>query len=629
MAKFIHNVSGSTVTYLGVPITSGSFFQIPLVLERKYASDDSLLADISSGAVFMSKDGSTDIDEGLSRQIDFLKAVDGFETTLVDDSGNAVSIVQGPQGESGADGAAGAAGFGIYAFANTASNGTLRKVRGLTLSKGGTGVYDYSFTTPTPDTFYNPVVNFENLGTNTDTNYFINNKTVNGFRITMGIGDNGTAPDTLADFDHGLSVLGEAGPQGITSAYEAWLSLGNIGTEADFIATLVGPQGPQGIQGPQGPAGSGLLQVSPNDTTVGFLEDKFVAADDKVSVLVINDGADEDIEISVNPGNIGTSELNNDANFINSSQAPVQPIDIIDFETTTQLNTRDANNRNRGAHTGTQLASTISDFTSAVQAAESVTSLSFNAGTNILSFVDEAGSTTNLDLSLFLDDTNLSRISSGVLNSANGICTFTRDDNSTFDVDFSSLNDQGAINTAIAAHDASINNHDDVNFNSLQNGDIAVYMAGSWMNIPGSTLVTFKDFASTNIPAGSQITSFQQYLRLTTTVPLSGYYKISWDATWSLNSTNSDFVAQIELDDNTILDEFVREAKDSAGAGIVVNNLAGGTFNSGTNQRYKYGGHSIVLLSDGSHTIDMDVACSLANTEAVFYRGVISIERWN
>lgn len=53
-------------------------------------------------------------------------------------------------------------------------------------------------------------------------------------------------------------ATGEPGPCGL-SAYEVWLSLGNIGTEQDFIDSLVGPKGDQGPQGEQGVAGlSGL-----------------------------------------------------------------------------------------------------------------------------------------------------------------------------------------------------------------------------------------------------------------------------------------------------------------------------------------------------------------------------------
>ena len=53
---------------------------------------------------------------------------------------------------------------------------------------------------------------------------------------------------------------GPQGPQGVagndgadgsngSSAYEIWIAAGNTGTEAEFLASLVGAQGPQGIQG--------------------------------------------------------------------------------------------------------------------------------------------------------------------------------------------------------------------------------------------------------------------------------------------------------------------------------------------------------------------------------------------
>lgn len=46
----------------------------------------------------------------------------------------------------------------------------------------------------------------------------------------------------------------------------------------------------------------------------------------------------------------------------------VQPSGIADFETTSELNSRDTANRDRANHTGTQLANTISNFDSAVDA---------------------------------------------------------------------------------------------------------------------------------------------------------------------------------------------------------------------------------------------------------------------
>ena len=59
---------------------------------------------------------------------------------------------------------------------------------------------------------------------------------------------------------------------------------------------------------------------------------------------------------------------------------------------------------------------------------------------NTLRFTDENGVDTDIDLSTYLDDTNLARLESGTVD-ANGIATFTRDDNSTFQVDFSGLID--------------------------------------------------------------------------------------------------------------------------------------------------------------------------------------------
>jgi len=75
--------------------------------------------------------------------------------------------------------------------------------------------------------------------------------------------------------------------------------------------------------------------------------------------------------------------------------------------------------------------------TSDVPNLETVTSLSISA--NILSYTDEAGLTTNIDLSTYLDDTNLARLVSGTLNAGTGIATFTRDDSSTFTIDFSAF----------------------------------------------------------------------------------------------------------------------------------------------------------------------------------------------
>lgn len=58
---------------------------------------------------------------------------------------------------------------------------------------------------------------------------------------------------------------------------------------------------------------------------------------------------------------------------------------------------------------------------------------------NILTFQKSDGTTDSVDLSLYLDDTNLARLVSGTLNASTGIATFTRDDSSTFTIDFSAF----------------------------------------------------------------------------------------------------------------------------------------------------------------------------------------------
>jgi hypothetical protein len=70
---------------------------------------------------------------------------------------------------------------------------------------------------------------------------------------------------------------------------------------------------------------------------------------------------------------------------------------------------------------------------------ETVTSLSI--ASNKLTYTDESGTATEIDLSLYLDDTNLARLTSGTVDGGTGIATFTRDDESTFAVDFSALFD--------------------------------------------------------------------------------------------------------------------------------------------------------------------------------------------
>jgi len=59
-------------------------------------------------------------------------------------------------------------------------------------------------------------------------------------------------------------------------------------------------------------------------------------------------------------------DASNPSGYIDAAGAPVQPSDIANFETSTELDARDVTNRDRSNHLGTQTVSTISDFDSGV-----------------------------------------------------------------------------------------------------------------------------------------------------------------------------------------------------------------------------------------------------------------------
>jgi len=113
------------------------------------------------------------------------------------------------------------------------------------------------------------------------------------------------------------------------------------------------------------------------------------------------------------------------------------PYDSSDFDT--DFGTKSTTDLSEGTNLYYTDARVQSYLTAQGIAAETLTSLGI-AG-NVLTYTDEDGNTTNIDLSLYLDDTNLARLVSGTLNGTTGIATFTRDDATTFTIDFSPLFD--------------------------------------------------------------------------------------------------------------------------------------------------------------------------------------------
>lgn len=97
-------------------------------------------------------------------------------------------------------------------------------------------------------------------------------------------------------------------------------------------------------------AGGGYTDENAQDAVGGILGAEFSYDDATPAITLAAGGIDESkLDTSVNAS-------------LDLADSAVQPADIADFETTTELNTRDTANRSRSNHTGTQTASTISDF---------------------------------------------------------------------------------------------------------------------------------------------------------------------------------------------------------------------------------------------------------------------------
>lgn len=88
-----------------------------------------------------------------------------------------------------------------------------------------------------------------------------------------------------------------------------------------------------------------------------------------------------------------------------------------------------------------------------VNAVETLTSISI--ASNVITYTDEVGNDTDLDLGLYLDDSNLARLTSGSINGTTGIATFTRDDASTFTIDMSAFLDGITVNNTLTSTSTS------------------------------------------------------------------------------------------------------------------------------------------------------------------------------
>ncbi len=103
--------------------------------------------------------------------------------------------------------------------------------------------------------------------------------------------------------------------------------------------------------------------------------------------------------------------------------------------------------------TGLATADQIHTFVTAQIASSAVaeTTTSISLASNILTYTDEDGVDTDINLALYLDDSNLARLTGGSLNGSTGIATFSRDDSSTFTIDMSDFLDAITLNNTLTS----------------------------------------------------------------------------------------------------------------------------------------------------------------------------------
>ena len=165
---------------------------------------------------------------------------------------------------SGATGATGSVGYGLYAYGRVNSVGDIQpgsvNLQCTRIRVNGDYIYQYRFTPgtefPPGDTEYNVVATIVNESGQTippnDWGILVQDITNVGFDVKTYRSNN---IDFAAAHSVQVTSMTTTGPSGSASAYDSWKAIGNVGTQTDFIASLIGPQGSIGAQGTTGATG--------------------------------------------------------------------------------------------------------------------------------------------------------------------------------------------------------------------------------------------------------------------------------------------------------------------------------------------------------------------------------------
>ena len=150
------------------------------------------------------------------------------------------------------------------------------------------------------------------------------------------------------------------------------------------------------------------------------------------------------------------------------------------------------------------------------------------------------GTTADLSLAQYIDDTNLARLVSGSLDSQTGIATFTRDDATTFTVDLSALFDDTDTNDFLTS--ASFDDSNGIiTFGVTNQTSVTVDIDGRYPLVGDLTAV------SDNIITSADFSATNNRFKLTLTQEDAGTIEASFDDVVLSNEMETDYVPYVSV----------------------------------------------------------------------------------
>lgn len=179
-----------------------------------------------------------------------------------------------------------------------------------------------------------------------------------------------------------------------------------------------------------------------------------------------------------------------------------------------------------------------------------------------------------------------------------------------------------AVNTVCQGNDSRLS--DDRTASGLRTATTVVAISGAAAPSAGQALIAtgaaaatwqsvlpfYGSQASQNNSTITGTTAYQQKLRLSVNIPVSGDYRLSWCFAWYLTSSANNFLARVQQNDSTDLWTMVQEPQDTS-----------------TAQRQPTAGFRVLTLAAGSYDFDLDFATSNSGNTAGISQATMDIVR--